>query len=53
MPTSLGTVYIGYKFYIGSYQDLHKSFKEIDSIASLSHNRVISIYYDNPDKVIL
>lgn len=51
VPVCFKTIFIGYKFHIGSYRDINKAFYEIESIVPISDNKIIGIYYDDPDKV--
>ena len=51
VPVCFKNICIGYKFHIGSYRDINKAFHEIESIVPISDNKIIGIYYDDPDKV--
>jgi len=46
-----GTIYIAYKFYQSSYDQVKGAINEIKSIATASDAKIIGIYYDNPMQV--
>lgn len=51
-PSCFNDIYLGYKFYVGSYHEVGKSFKLIGQLTSTKTHKLIGIYYDDPEKVV-